>query len=83
EKEKFLPFAPDFAIELMSPSDSLKTTQAKMKEYIENGTVLGWLINRQNRQVEIYRPGVEVEVLDNPATVSGDPLLPGFILQLE
>ena len=83
QKTKFLPIAPDFVIELMSPSDSLKTTQQKMEEYINNGVFLGWLINRKNRQVEIYRIGKEVEVLDNPNSLSGEDILPGFILDLE
>lgn len=83
QQEKFLPFAPDFAIELRSPSDSLTTLQKKMKEYQQNGTRLGWLIDRQNRQVEIYRQGQEKEVKINPATLSGEDVLPGFILTLE
>ncbi|MBS9383960.1 MAG: Uma2 family endonuclease [Dolichospermum sp. BR01] len=82
EKRKFPPICPDFVIELLSPSDSLKTTQEKMKEYIDNGVRLGILINRKSRQVEIYRPGKEVEVLDFPATVSGEDVLKGFILNL-
>ena len=82
EKRKFPPICPDFVIELLSPSDSLKTTQEKMKEYIDNGVRLGILINRKSRQVEIYRPGKEVEVLDSPATVSGEDVLKGFILNL-
>ena len=69
-------------IELLSPSDSLKTTQEKMKEYIDNGVRLGILINRKSRQVEIYRSGKEVEVLDSPATVSGEDVLKGFVLNL-
>jgi Uma2 family endonuclease len=82
EKRKFPPICPDFVIELLSPSDSLKTTQEKMKEYIDNGVRLGILINRKSRQVEIYRPGKEVEVLDSPATVSGKDVLKGFVLNL-
>ncbi|TAG53304.1 MAG: Uma2 family endonuclease, partial [Oscillatoriales cyanobacterium] len=68
---------------LMSPSDSLKETQDKMKEYRDNGAVLGWLINRKSRQVEIYRPNQEVEVLESPVTVSGEDVLPGFVLNLD
>jgi Uma2 family endonuclease len=83
EKEKFPPICPDFLIELMSPSDSFKTTQEKMQEYIDNGVRLGILINRKSRQVEIYRPGKEVEVLDSPDTVSGEDVLRGFVLNLE
>ncbi len=82
EKQKFPPICPDFVIELLSPSDSLKTTQEKMQEYIDNGVRLGILINRKSRQVEIYRPGKEVEVLDFPATVSGEDVLKGFVLNL-
>jgi Uma2 family endonuclease len=82
EKRKFPPICPDFIIELLSPSDSLKTTQEKMKEYIDNGVRLGILINRKSRQVEIYRPGKEVEVLESPATVSGKDVLKGFVLNL-
>ncbi|MFN5065732.1 MAG: Uma2 family endonuclease [Aphanizomenon sp.] len=82
EKRKFPPICPDFVIELLSPSDSLKTTQEKMKEYIDNGVRLGILINRKSRQVEIYRPGKEVEVLDSPTTVSGEEVLKGFVLNL-
>ena len=82
EKQKFPPICPDFVIELLSPSDSLKTTQEKMKEYIDNGVRLGILINRKSRQVEIYRPGKEVEVLNSPVTVSGEDVLKGFVLNL-
>ena len=82
EKQKFPPICPDFVIELLSPSDSLKTTQEKMQEYIDNGVGLGILINRKSRQVEIYRPGKEVEVLDSPAAVSGEDVLKGFVLNL-
>jgi len=82
EKRKFPPICPDFVIELLSPSDSLKTTQEKMKEYIDNGVRLGILINRKSRQVEIYIPGKEIEVLESPATVSGEDVLKGFVLNL-
>ena len=83
QQKKFPPLCPDFVVELMSPSDSLKETQDKMKEYRDNGAVLGWLINRKSRQVEIYRQNQEVEVLESPAAVSGEDVLPGFILNLE
>ena len=82
EKQKFPPLCPDFVIELLSPSDSLKTTQDKMEEYIDNGVCLGILINRKFRQVEIYRQGKEVEVLDSRTTVSGEDVLKGFVLNL-
>jgi len=83
QKTRFLPMSPDFVIELCSPSDSLKPLQAKMQEYINNGTRLGWLINPKNRQAEIYRPGEEKQVLENPSTLSGEDVLPGFVLNLE
>ena len=83
QKQKFLPLCPDFIIELRSPSDSLKTLQDKMQEYMENGTRLGWLINPQDKQVEIYRQDREVEVLNSPNSLSGENVLPGFILNLE
>jgi Uma2 family endonuclease len=82
EKEKFPPIAPDFVLELMSPSDSLKATQAKMQEYIDNGVKLGWLINRQNRTVEVYRLGQSVEILQMPVMLSGEETLLGFRLNL-
>ena len=80
QREKFIPLCPDFVIELVSPSDSLKKTQEKMQEYIENGCRLGWLINRKKREVEIYRPGRSVEILQSPQTLSGEDVLPGFVL---
>ncbi len=83
QQTRFLPLAPDFVIELLSPSDSLKVTQKKMEEYKSNGVRLGWLINRKLRQVEIYRIGREVEVLDNPSNLPGEDILPGFILNLD
>lgn len=83
EQSKFAPICPDFAIELMSPSDSLSLTQAKMREYQDNGTKLGWLINRQARQAEIYRIGRPVEILNAPTTLSGEDVLPEFVLNLE
>jgi Uma2 family endonuclease len=83
EQRGFLPLAPDFVVELLSPSDSLKDTQDKLKEYLDNGTKLGWLINRQAKQVEIYRLGKEVEILDNPYSLSGENVLPNFRLDLD
>ena len=83
QKTKFAPLCPDFVVELLSPSDSLKDTQEKMKEYRDNGARLGWLINRKSRQVEIYRQGQDVEVLESPASLSGEDVLPGFVLNLE
>jgi Uma2 family endonuclease len=83
QRETFPPICPDFVIELMSPSDTLKTVQAKMQEYVDNGAKLGWLINRKDRQVEIHRPDQDIGVLQSPSSLSGETILPGFILNLE
>jgi len=83
QRAKFAPICPDFVVELMSPSDSLKVTRAKMQEYRDNGARLGWLINRQDREVEIYRIVKPVEVLQSPNSLSGEDVLPEFILSLE
>jgi Uma2 family endonuclease len=82
QRQGFVPLCPDFVIELRSKSDNLKVLQEKMQEYLENGTRLGWLINRQDRQVEIYRQGQTVEVLENPNSLSGESILPSFVLDL-
>jgi Uma2 family endonuclease len=81
--EGFLPLAPDFAIELRSVSDRLKTVQNKMQEYIDNGVRLGFLLNPQDRIVEIYRLGQPIEVLQSPIEVLGEDVLPGFVLNLK
>jgi Uma2 family endonuclease len=83
EKEKFPPIAPDFVLELMSPSDNLKAAQTKMQEYMNNGVKLGWLINRQNRTIEVYRLDRPVEILQSPATLSGEDVLLGFRIDLK
>ena len=82
DQTKFGHTFPDFAIELRSPSDSLRDVQDKMQEYMENGVLLGLLIDPQNRRVHVYRPGQPVEILEEPAEVSADPVLPGFTLAL-
>lgn len=82
QKASFAPICPDFVIELRSASDRLNDLQEKMLEYLMNGILLGWLIDRKNRQVYVYRPNQDVEILDNPETVKGDPELPGFGLQM-
>ncbi len=82
QQRRFPPICPDFVLELMSPNDSLRLTQAKMQEYLDSGAQLGWLLNPEDKQVEIYRPGTAVEVLESPDTVSGDPILPGFMLNI-
>jgi Uma2 family endonuclease len=81
KKDSFAPICPDFVIELRSKTDRLTVLFNKMTEYIENGASLGWLIDPSKRRVYVYRPNEEVVVLDNPATVSGEPLLPGFTLE--
>ena len=83
QKGTFANICPDFIIELRSSSDTLKSLQEKMQEYIENGAKLGWLIDPQNRTVEVYRVGIEVEVLSNPTELSGEEVLPGFMLNLQ
>ncbi|NJR67134.1 MAG: Uma2 family endonuclease [Leptolyngbyaceae cyanobacterium CRU_2_3] len=83
QKEKFPPIAPDFVLELMSPSDSLLELRAKMQEYLESGVQLGWLIDRPSRQVEIYRVGKAVETLENPLRLSGETVLPGLELDMQ
>ncbi len=79
-RSRFLPLCPDFVIELRSPTDRLAVLQGKMAEYLANGTQLGWLIDPASRRVFVYRPGAEVEQLDEPEEVPGDPVLPGFRL---
>ncbi|WP_317134505.1 Uma2 family endonuclease [Leptolyngbya sp. 7M] len=80
QQRRFPPLCPDFVLELLSPSDNLSTIQAKMQEYLNNGLRLGWLLNPQDQQVEIYRPEQAVEILQAPETLSGEPILPGFIV---
>jgi Uma2 family endonuclease len=82
QKSSFAPICPDFVIELRSTSDTLPSLQAKMQEYIDNGVQLGWLIDRKTRQVMVYRPNRAPEILDAPESVSGDPELPGFVMQM-
>ncbi|MEP0917265.1 Uma2 family endonuclease [Leptolyngbya sp. DQ-M1] len=83
QQEKFAPICPDVVIELRSRTDSLPKLQAKMREYIENGAKLGWLLDRQNQCVEVYRPERETEILQAPTTISADDILPGFTLDLQ
>lgn len=87
EKKRFPPLCPDFVVELRSETDSLEKLRTKMREYENNGALLGWLIDPQTPLVEIYRYGKDVEVLnfdfDNPPKLSGEDILPGFILNLQ
>jgi Uma2 family endonuclease len=82
EQERFAHLCPDFVIELRSRWNTLKAQQEKMQKYLDNGTQLAWFIDPRNRQIYIYRKGEEVEVLTDAATVSADPILRGFVLQL-
>ena len=83
QQEKFPPLCPDFVLELRSRTDRLKPLQRKMQEYLSCGLQLGWLINPQDSQVEIYRPDQDPEVLSMPAILSGEIVLPGFVLAVE
>jgi Uma2 family endonuclease len=82
EKKTFPPICPDFIVELRSPSDTLKQLQDKMQEYINNGVQLGWLIDPKAQRVEIYRVNQLQEILSNPSQLSGENVLPGFVLDL-
>lgn len=82
QRAVFPPLCPDFVMELRSPSDALETVKAKMEEYRDNGAALGWLIDPIEKKVYVYRPQAPVVCLDNPQTVSGDPVLPGFVLNV-
>lgn len=82
QQEQFPPLCPDFVVELRSPSDALADMRLKMQEYLENGSRLGWLIDPQTQQVEIYRTNQEVEIRQSPTTLSGEDVLPGFVLEL-
>ncbi len=82
QKKKFFPLYPDFVVELRSPSDNLKTVQEKMLEYLANGAQLGLLLDPQDRCVYVYHPGAAVVRLENPSSVSAEPELPGFVLDL-
>ena len=86
QQDGFPPLAPDFVIELVSPSDiknqRYEDLQLKMQEYLDNGVKLGWLIEPEAKTVEIYRVGQQVEILNSPQTLSGEDILPGFVLDL-
>ena len=83
EKRGFAPIAPDFVLELMSPTDNLLTVQKKMEEYMSNEVCLGWLINPKDKQVEVYLLGKAKEVLDHPNTITNDDILPGLVIELD
>jgi Uma2 family endonuclease len=83
EKKAYAPLCPDFVVELRSPSDPLAEVHAKMREYLDQGARLGWLIDPIRQAVEVYRPGRPVEALAAPATLSGEEVLPNFVLDLK
>jgi Uma2 family endonuclease len=82
QRDKFLPLCPDFVLELRSPSDSVRMLKEKMDEYVENGAQLGWLLDPVARQVHVYRPDAPPQTLNNPSVLAGDPILPGFKLNV-
>ncbi len=82
QRKRLPPICPDFVVELRSPSDKLGKLRRKMQQYIAQGVKLGWLLDPITGLVEVYRPGREVEVLNRPATLSGEDVLPGFVLNL-
>ncbi len=82
QRQGFVPLCPDFVIELRSESDNLLKLQAKMQEYTANGARLGWLIDPRNKRVEVYRAGRDPEIVRNPTELSGEEVLPGFVLSL-
>lgn len=83
EREEFPPLCPDFVVEIRSRSDVLGVLREKMEEYLANGAQLGWLIDPIEKKVYIYRPSAEVCCLEDPKTTSGDPVLPGFTLDMQ
>jgi Uma2 family endonuclease len=83
EQESFAPICPDFVAELRSSSDLISQLRDKMVEYLANGAQLGWLIDPLERRVYVYRPHQELVILENPKQVYGDPVLPGFVLEVE
>ncbi len=82
QQEDFAPICPDFVIELRSTNDSLTSLEQKMNEYVENGSQVGWLFDAKSKRVGIFRPNQAVEILENPSTINGDPVLPGFAFDL-
>jgi Uma2 family endonuclease len=83
QKQTFLPLCPDFAIELRSPMDNLQAVLDKMQEYLDNGAQLGWLLDPLTRRVHVYLTQRSPEIIEAPSAVSADPLLPGFVLNLQ
>lgn len=82
QKQKFIPLCPDFVVELLSATDDLRALQAKLHEYLDNGALLGWLIDPERQRVYVYRPNTPIECLENVDTITGEPVLPGWVLDL-
>jgi Uma2 family endonuclease len=82
ERESFVPLCPDFVLELRSATDNLSALQEKLQEYIANGAQFGLFLDPKTKQAYVYRPNQAVERLDNPQTIAGDPVLPGFVLEM-
>ncbi|MEN9223421.1 MAG: Uma2 family endonuclease, partial [Thermostichus sp. BF3_bins_97] len=82
-RQGFLPLCPDFVLEILSPTDSWLQTQAKMQEYMDNGCRLGWLLDPKTKRAMIYRAGQVPELLEDPETLSGEAVLPGFTLPIQ
>lgn len=83
QRKRFAPICPDFVVELRSESDTLNSLHEKMREYIENGAHLGWLIDPVAKRVYIYRPSHAVECLEQPEAVAAGPVLRGFVLRMQ
>ena len=82
QKQKFIPLCPDFVVELLSTTDDLRALQAKLQEYLDNGTLLGWLIDPEQQRVYTYRPNAPVECLEHVDIITGEPVLPEWVLDL-
>ena len=80
--DKAITVCPAFVAEIMSGTDRLAPLQRKMERYMANGAQLGWLIDPYRRRVYVYRPGVDVEMLEDPEAISGEPVLPGFVFEV-
>lgn len=83
EQEGFAPLCPDFVVELRSPRDTASALKAKMSEYIDNGALLGWLVDPIDKCVYVYRPEQPLQCLEHPSRVEGNPILAGFVLELD
>lgn len=82
QRKKWVPLCPDFIVELKSPSDEVEDLRLKMQEYVENGLLLGWLINPETQRVEVYRGTMSIDILNSPTELSADEIMPGFVLNL-